>query len=54
MWRYKFMAIRRCDGKSKIQCLSTVADSEKEARRVYCGDYILFFHARLKVAERAH
>lgn len=49
MFRYRFAAICRTDRKNHIHILSTVADSEREARQQFCGKFVLYFQARLRV-----
>ncbi|HHL2859226.1 TPA: host cell division inhibitor Icd-like protein [Citrobacter freundii] len=49
MYKFKFAAICRTDRKNHIHHLSTVADSESEARRQLSGKFVLFFQARLPV-----
>lgn len=49
MYKYKFAAICRTDRKNHIHFLSTVADSEREARQQFCGKFVLYFQARLRV-----
>lgn len=49
MYRFKFAAICRTDKKSNIHYFSTVADTERDARRQLAGRFVLFFQARLPV-----
>lgn len=50
MFTFKFAAICRTDKKSHIHHLSTVADTERDARRQFSGRFVLFFQARLPAA----
>lgn len=50
MFTFKFAAICRTDKKSRIHHLSTVADSERDARRQFAERFVLFFQARLPAA----
>lgn len=47
MYQFKFAAICRTDRKNNIHHLSTVADSERDARRQLAGKFVLYFQARL-------
>lgn len=50
MYKFKFAAICRTDRKNHIHYLSTIADSERTARRQLSGKFVLFFQARLPAA----
>lgn len=50
MYLFRFAAICRTDKKSHIHHISTIADSEREARMQFVGRYVLFFQARLPAA----
>lgn len=50
MYKFKFAAICRTDRKNHIYYLSTIADSERAARRQLSGKFVLFFQARLPAA----
>lgn len=47
MFTYKFAAIQRMDRTNTIVKLSTTANSEKEARRAFARNYILFLAAKI-------
>lgn len=49
MYQFKFTAICRTDRKNHLHQLSTIADTEAEARRQLVGKFVLFFCARLPV-----
>lgn len=49
MFKYKFTAICRTDKKKHIHHLSTIADSEIDARRQLSRKFVLFFQARIPV-----
>lgn len=51
MFTYKFIAIQRIDCTKKIVKLSTTANTEKEARKIFNNNYILFFVARIHERE---
>jgi len=50
MFKFRFAAICRTDKKSHIHHLSTIASSEREARRQLSCKFVLFFQARLPVS----
>lgn len=50
MYTFKFAAICRTDRKNHLHLLSTIADTEMDARRQLAGKFVLFFRARLPVA----
>jgi hypothetical protein len=47
MYRFKFAAIVRTDKKRRIHYLSAIANTEREARKLFAGKFVLFFSARL-------
>lgn len=47
MYQFKFAAICRTDKKNHVHFLSTIADTERDARRQLAGKFVLFFRARL-------
>lgn len=49
MYTFKFAAICRTDRKNHLHLLSTIADTETDARRQLAGKFVLFFCARLPV-----
>ncbi len=49
MFQFKFAAICRTDRKNNIHHFSTIADSERTARRQLSGKFVLFFQARLPI-----
>ncbi|CZY07223.1 TPA: host cell division inhibitor Icd-like protein [Enterobacter hormaechei] len=51
MFKYRFAAICRTDKKSHIHRLSTVASSEREARRQFASRFVLVLSARIPVSE---
>lgn len=51
MYKFKFAAICRTDRKNHIHFLSTIADTERDARRQLAGKFVLFFRARLPATE---
>lgn len=51
MFTFKFAAICRSDRKNHLHLLSTIADTETDARRKLAGKFVLFFCARLPVSE---
>ncbi len=51
MFKFRFAAICRTDKKSHIHCLSTVASSEREARRQFASRFVLVLSARIPVSE---
>jgi hypothetical protein len=51
MFKYRFAAICRTDKKSHIHRLSTVAPSEREARRQFASRFVLVLSARIPVSE---
>ena len=50
MFRFKFAAIYRTDRKNKIHHFSTVANSERAARRQLSGKFVLFLQVRQPVS----
>lgn len=50
MYQFKFAAICRTDRKNHIHHFSTIADTERDARRQLQGKFVLFFQARLPAA----
>lgn len=50
MYQFKFAAVCRTDRKNHIHFLSTIADTERDARRQLAGKFVLFFRARLPAA----
>lgn len=50
MYLFRFAAICRTDKKSHIHHLSTIADSEYDARRQFAARFVLVFQARLPAA----
>ena len=53
MYQFKFAAICRTDKKNHVHFFSTIADTERDARRLLAGrarKFVLFFQARLPVA----
>lgn len=50
MYQFKFAAICRTDRKNHLHLLSTIADTEADARRQLASKFVLFFCARLPVA----
>ena len=50
MYLFRFAAISRTDKKSHIHHLSTVADTERDARRQFASRFVLVFQARLPAA----
>ncbi|EKH8439446.1 host cell division inhibitor Icd-like protein [Escherichia coli] len=53
MFKFKFAAIVRTDKKSHIHHLSTIASSEREARRQFASRFVLVLSARIPVREVA-
>lgn len=49
MYTFKFAAICRTDRKNHIHHFTAVADSERAARRLLAGRFVLFFQARIPV-----
>ncbi|EPS1205534.1 TPA: host cell division inhibitor Icd-like protein [Serratia marcescens] len=49
MFTFKFAAICRTDRKNHLHLLSTIADTEADARRQLSRKFVLFFRARLPV-----
>lgn len=49
MFKFKFAAVVRTDKKSHIHHLSTIASSEREARRQFASRFVLVLSARLPV-----
>ncbi|MNG83263.1 hypothetical protein D3C79_419830 [compost metagenome] len=49
MFKYKFTAICRTDKKNHLHHISTIADSERDARRYLSRKFILFFQAQIPV-----
>jgi hypothetical protein len=52
MFTYKFAAIQRIDRTNTIVKLSVTANTEREARRQFASDYILFFAAKIRAGGR--
>ncbi|MCP5592271.1 host cell division inhibitor Icd-like protein, partial [Klebsiella pneumoniae] len=50
MFKFKFAAICRTDKKSHIHHLSTIASSEREARRQFASRFVLVLSARIRVS----
>ena len=50
MFKYRFAAICRTDKKSHIHHLSTIASSEREARRQFASRFVLVLSARIRVS----
>lgn len=48
MHKFKFAALRRCNSNHTIQHLECNANSEREARKQYARDYVLFFTAVIR------
>ncbi|HAO6648783.1 TPA: host cell division inhibitor Icd-like protein [Escherichia coli] len=53
MFKFKFAAVVRTDKKSHIHHLSTIASSEREARRQFANRFVLVLSARIPVREVA-
>ena len=50
MFKFKFAAVVRTDKKSHIHHLTTIALSEREARRQFASRFILVLSARIPVS----
>ncbi|ECY2423273.1 host cell division inhibitor Icd-like protein [Citrobacter portucalensis] len=50
MFKFRFAAICRTDKKSHIHNLSTIASSEREARRQFASRFVLVLSARIPVS----
>ena len=50
MFKFKFAAVVRTDKKSHIHNLSTIASSEREARRQFASRFVLVLSARIPVS----
>lgn len=51
MFKYRFAAICRTDKKSHIHHLSTIASSEREARRQFASRFVLVLSVRIPLSE---
>lgn len=52
MFKFKFVAIRRIDRANRMIKLVVTANTEREARRQFASNYILFFVARIRTGGR--
>ncbi|HEE9875952.1 host cell division inhibitor Icd-like protein [Citrobacter portucalensis] len=50
MFKFKFAAVVRTDKKNHIHHLTTIAQSEREARRQFASRFVLVLSARIPVS----